>query len=112
MEDSSICRLGVKVDLLHNSQLNDTPQQHDSNYGSTTNKKSLEEDESSSFIAKNRNLLSPVFCTQESREESQGPEAGANSSDCQQDSEGHRNEEKTLGNTLCLGVGHFHMLLV
>ncbi|XP_059944175.1 gamma-taxilin-like isoform X4 [Mesoplodon densirostris] len=88
--------------MLHNSQSNDIPQRRDSSYSSPTNKHSLEEDESSNFITQSRDLLSPVYCTQESREEPPGPEAGADPSDVQQDSECRRNKENILGKEVVL----------
>ncbi|XP_067580872.1 gamma-taxilin-like isoform X2 [Pseudorca crassidens] len=88
--------------MLHNSQSNDIPQRRDSNYSSPTNKHSLEEDESSNFITQSRDLLSPVYCTQESREEPSGPEAGADPSDGQQDSECRRNKGNILGKEVVL----------
>ncbi|XP_029072638.1 gamma-taxilin-like isoform X1 [Monodon monoceros] len=88
--------------MLHNSQSNDIPQRRDSNYSSPTNKHSLEEDESSNFITQSRDLLSPVYCTQESREETSGPEAGADPSDGQQDSECRRNKGNILGKEVVL----------
>ncbi|XP_059944173.1 gamma-taxilin-like isoform X2 [Mesoplodon densirostris] len=102
VEESRIYRLGVNADMLHNSQSNDIPQRRDSSYSSPTNKHSLEEDESSNFITQSRDLLSPVYCTQESREEPPGPEAGADPSDVQQDSECRRNKENILGKEVVL----------
>ncbi|XP_070318230.1 gamma-taxilin isoform X2 [Odocoileus virginianus] len=102
MEESRICRVGVKPDMLHHCQSNDIPQCNDSNYGSTSNKHSVEEDESSNITAKSRDLLSPVYCTQESREEPPGPGAGADPSGGQQDSECRRNKEKNLGKEVLL----------
>ena len=111
MEESRICRVGVKPGMLHHYQSNDIPQCNDSNYGSTSNN-SVEEDESSNITTKSRDLLSPVYCTQESREEPPGPGAGTDPSGGQQDSECRRNKEKILGNNFCSGVDHFHMVLV
>ncbi|XP_060992095.1 gamma-taxilin-like isoform X3 [Dama dama] len=102
MEESRICRVGVKPDMLHHCQSNDIPQCNDSNYGSTSNKHSVEEDESSNITAKSRDLLSPVYCTQESREETPGPGAGADPSGGQQDSECRKNKEKILGKEVLL----------
>ncbi|MXQ98684.1 hypothetical protein E5288_WYG000697 [Bos mutus] len=102
MEESRICRVGVKPDMLHHCQSNDIPQYNDSNYGSTSNKHSVEEDESSNITTKSRDLLSPVYCTQESREEPPGPGAGTDPSGGQQDSECHRNKEKILGKEVLL----------
>ncbi|OWJ99026.1 hypothetical protein Celaphus_00019607, partial [Cervus elaphus hippelaphus] len=102
MEESRICRVGVKPDMLHQCQSNDIPQCNDSNYGSTSNKHSVEEDESSNIAAKSRDLLSPVYCTQESREEPPGPGAGADPSGDQQDSECRKNKEKILGKEVLL----------
>lgn len=112
MEESRICRIGVKADMLRNSQPKDHLQCHDSNPVGTSNKHSLEEKESSDFIAKNRSLVSPLYSTQESREEPSGPEAGTDPSDSQQDSECNKNKGKTLGKNLCSVVGHFYMLLI
>ncbi|XP_027463369.1 gamma-taxilin [Zalophus californianus] len=101
MEEAGMCGLGVKADMLHNSQSNDILQHQDSNCG-TSNKHSLEEDESSDFITKNRSLMSPAYCTQESREEIPGREARIDPPDGQQDSECSRNKEKTLGKEVLL----------
>ncbi|XP_024900047.1 gamma-taxilin isoform X1 [Pteropus alecto] len=102
MEESRICRIGVKADMLRNSQPKDHLQCHDSNPVGTSNKHSLEEKESSDFIAKNRSLVSPLYSTQESREEPSGPEAGTDPSDSQQDSECNKNKGKTLGKEVLL----------
>lgn len=99
MEESRICRIGVKADMLRNSQPKDLLL--DSNPVGTSNKHSLEDDENSDFITKNTSLASPLYSTQESREEPSGPEAGTDPSDSQQDSEGNRNKGKTLGKNLC-----------
>lgn len=111
MEESRICRPGVKTDMLCNSQSNDILQHHDSNCGGTGNKHSLEEDEGSDFITKNRNLVSRAYCMQESREKP-GPKSGIEPSDSQQGSECNRNKERTLGITLCLMVEHFYTQLI
>lgn len=111
MEEAGMCGLGIKADMLRNSQSNDILQHQDSNCGGTSNKHSLEEDEGSDFITRNRSLMSPAYCTQESREEIPGREARTDPPDGQQDSECNRNKEKTLGNNLCSVIGHFHMLL-
>ncbi|XP_055284561.1 gamma-taxilin-like isoform X2 [Moschus berezovskii] len=102
MEESRICRVGVKPDMLHHCQSNDIPQCNDSNYGSTSNKHSVEEDESSNVTTKSRDLLSPLYCTQETREESPGPGAGTDPSGGQQDSECRRKKEKILGKEVLL----------
>ncbi|KAF3812888.1 hypothetical protein GH733_019230 [Mirounga leonina] len=102
MEEAGMCGLGVKTDMLHNSQSNDILQHQDSNCGGTSNKHSLEEDEGSDFIRKNRSLMSPAYCTQESREEIPGREARIDPPDGQQDSECNRNKEKTLGKEVLL----------
>ncbi|ELK15821.1 Gamma-taxilin [Pteropus alecto] len=88
--------------MLRNSQPKDHLQCHDSNPVGTSNKHSLEEKESSDFIAKNRSLVSPLYSTQESREEPSGPEAGTDPSDSQQDSECNKNKGKTLGKEVLL----------
>ncbi|XP_036091636.1 gamma-taxilin-like isoform X2 [Rousettus aegyptiacus] len=100
MEESRICRIGVKADMLRNSQPKDLLL--DSNPVGTSNKHSLEDDENSDFITKNTSLASPLYSTQESREEPSGPEAGTDPSDSQQDSEGNRNKGKTLGKEVVL----------
>ncbi|ELK38077.1 Gamma-taxilin [Myotis davidii] len=102
MEESRICRPGVKADMLCNSQSNDILQHHDSNCGGTGNKHSLEEDEGSDFITKNRNLVSRAYCMQESREKPPGPKSGTESSDSQQGSECNRNKERPLGKEVLL----------
>lgn len=112
MEESRICRPGVKADMLCNSQSKDILQHHDSNCGGTGNKHSLEEDEGSDFIIKNRNLVSQVYCMQESREKPPGLKAGIEPSESQQGSECNKNKERTLGNTLCLVVKHFYTQLI
>jgi hypothetical protein len=110
MEEAAICGLGVKADVLCNSQSNDILQHQDSSCGGMTTKHSLEGDEGSDFIRKNRNLVTPAYCTQESREEIPGREARTGPPDGQQDSECSSNKEKTLGNNLCSLVAHFHVL--
>lgn len=105
MEEAGMCGLGVKMDVLCTSQSNDILQHQDSNCGGISNKHSLEEAEGSDFITKNRSLVNPAYCTQESREEIPGREARTEPPDGQQDSECNRNKEKTLGNNLCLVVG-------
>uniref|UniRef100_A0A8C9P7R4 Taxilin gamma n=1 Tax=Spermophilus dauricus TaxID=99837 RepID=A0A8C9P7R4_SPEDA len=103
MEETGICGLGVKADMLCNSQSNDILQHQDSKCGGTSNKHSLEEDEGSSdFITKNRNLVSSAYRAQESREEIPGREARTDPPDGQQDSECTRNKEKTLGKEVLL----------
>ncbi|XP_029328961.1 gamma-taxilin isoform X4 [Mus caroli] len=102
MEEARICGLGVKADMVCNSQANDILQHQDSSCGGTTKKHSLEGDEGSDFITKNRNLVSSVFCTQEKREEIPGREARTGLPDGQQDSECSRNKEKTLGKEVLL----------
>ena len=111
MEEAGICGLGVKADMLCNSQSNDILQHQGSNCGGTSNKHSLEEEEGSDFITENRNLVSPAYCTQESREEIPGGEARTDPPDGQQDSECNRNKEKTLGNNPFSGWT-FHMLII
>lgn len=98
MEETGICGLGVKADMLRNSQSNDILQHQDSNCGGTSNKHSLEEDEGSNFITKNRSLVSSAYCTQEARQAIPGQEARTDPPDGQQDSECNRSKEKTLGN--------------
>lgn len=98
MEEAGICGLGVKADMLRNSQSNDILQHQDSNCGGTSNKHSLEEDEGSDFITKTRSLVSSAYCIQESREDIPGQEARTDPPDGQQDSEYSRSKEKTLGN--------------
>lgn len=98
MEEPGICGLEVKADMLCNSQANDILQHQESSCGGTTKKHSLEGDEGSDFITKNRNLVSSAFHAQESREEIPGQEARTGPPDGQQDSECSRNKEKTLGN--------------
>ncbi|CAK6450699.1 unnamed protein product [Pipistrellus nathusii] len=102
MEESRICRPGVKADMLCNSQSNDILQHHDSNCDGTGNKHSLEEDEGSHFIIKNRNLVSQAYCMQESRKKPPGLKAGIESSESQQGSECNKNKEKTLGKEVLL----------
>uniref|UniRef100_A0A8I3PKS8 Taxilin gamma n=1 Tax=Canis lupus familiaris TaxID=9615 RepID=A0A8I3PKS8_CANLF len=97
MEESRIRRLGVKADGLRNSQSNDILQHQDSNCAGTSNNNALQEDESSNFITKNRNLVSPVYCKEESRMDHPGPDAGTEPCDSQQDSECSSNKGKTLG---------------
>ncbi|XP_046530142.1 gamma-taxilin isoform X3 [Equus quagga] len=101
MEEAGMCGLGVKADMLCNSQSNDILQRQDSNCGGTRNKHSLE-DEGSDFITKNRSLVSPACCTQELREEIPGREARTDPPDGQQDSECNRNKDKTLGKEVLL----------
>ncbi|XP_044930316.1 LOW QUALITY PROTEIN: gamma-taxilin-like [Mustela putorius furo] len=102
MEESRICRLGVKADILCNSQSNDIPQHQDSDCSGTSNKNSLQEDEGSNFITKNRILVNPVHYMQESRMDPPGPDAGKDPSDSQEDSECNRNKGKTLGKEVLL----------
>ncbi|XP_041502609.1 gamma-taxilin isoform X2 [Microtus oregoni] len=101
MEEAGICGLGVKADMC-NSQANDSLQHEDSSCGGTTKTHSLEGDEDSDFITKNRNLVSSAFCAQESREEIPGQEARTGPPDGQQDSECSKNKEKTLGKEVLL----------
>ncbi|XP_026640515.1 gamma-taxilin isoform X4 [Microtus ochrogaster] len=101
MEEAGICGLGVKADMC-NSQANDILQHEDSSCGGTTKTHSLEGDEDSDFITKNRNLVSSAFCAQESREEIPGQEARTGPPDGQQDSECSKNKEKTLGKEVLL----------
>ncbi|XP_039708217.1 gamma-taxilin isoform X3 [Pteropus medius] len=102
MEEAGMCGLGVKADVLHNSQSNDILQHQDSHCGGTSIKHSLEEDEGSDFITKSRSLVSPAYCTQESREEIPGREARTDPRDSQQDPECGRNKDKTLGKEVLL----------
>ncbi|XP_046956632.1 putative gamma-taxilin 2 isoform X4 [Lynx rufus] len=102
MDESRICRLGVKADRLCDSQSNDTLQHQDSNCAGASSRHSLQEDEDSNLIRKNRNLVSPVYCTQESRMEPPGPEGGKDPSDDQQDSQCNRNKGRTLGKEVLL----------
>ncbi|XP_008850437.1 gamma-taxilin [Nannospalax galili] len=103
MEEAGICGLGVKADMLcSSSSANDILQHQDSSCGGTTKKHSLEGDEGSDFITKNRNLVSSAFCTPESREEIPGRETRTGPPDSQQDSECSRNKEKTLGKEVLL----------
>ncbi|XP_014403513.1 PREDICTED: gamma-taxilin isoform X5 [Myotis brandtii] len=101
MEEAGMCGLGVKTDVLR-TQSNDILQHQDSNCGGISNKHSLEEAEGSDFITKNRSLVNPAYCTQESREEIPGREARTEPPDGQQDSECNRNKEKTLGKEVLL----------
>ncbi|XP_014311187.1 gamma-taxilin isoform X8 [Myotis lucifugus] len=101
MEEAGMCGLGVKTDVLR-TQSNDILQHQDSNCGGISNKHSLEEAEGSDFITKNRSLVNPACCTQESREEIPGREARTEPPDGQQDSECNRNKEKTLGKEVLL----------
>ena len=103
-----MCGLGVKADMLHNSQSNDILQHQDSHCGGTSNKHSLEEDARSDFITKGRSLVSPAYCTRESREEIPGREARTDPPDGQQDSECSRNKDKTLGNDLTTSAWGLH----
>ena len=112
MDASRICRLGVKADRLCDSQSNDTLQHQDSDCAGASSRHSLQEDEDSNLIRKNRNLVNPVYCTQESRMEPPGPDGGRDPSDDQQDSQCNRNKGRTLGNNFCSMLGHFHMLLI
>ncbi|XP_053519725.1 gamma-taxilin-like isoform X3 [Artibeus jamaicensis] len=102
MEESRICRQGVKAVMLHNCQSNSIRQHQDSNCGGTSNKYSLDKDEGSDFIIKNSNLMNPLFCTQESREKPPRLDAGTDHSDSPQDSECNRNKGKTLGKEVLL----------
>ncbi|XP_010952868.3 gamma-taxilin isoform X1 [Camelus bactrianus] len=102
MEEAGMCGLGVKADMLRNSQSNDILQHQDANCGGTSNKHSLEEDVSSDFLTKSRSLVSPAYCTQEAREEIPGQEARTDPPDGRQDSECNRNKEKTLGKEVLL----------
>ncbi|XP_024902377.1 gamma-taxilin [Pteropus alecto] len=102
MEEAGMCGLGVKADVLHNSQSNDILQHQDLHCGGTSIKHSLEEDEGSDFITKSRSLVSSAYCTQESREEIPGREARTDPRDSQQDPECGRNKDKTLGKEVLL----------
>lgn len=88
--------------MVCKSQANDILQHQDSSCGGTTKKHSLEGDEGSDFVTNTRNLVSSVFCTQETREEIPGREARTGPPDGQQDSECSRNKEKTLGKEVLL----------
>lgn len=112
MEESRICRQGVKAVMLYNSQSNSILQHQDSNFGGISNKYSLDEDEGSDFIIKNSNLMSPLLCTQESREKPPQLDAGTEPCDGPQESECTRNKGKTLGNHVCSVAGHFHTRLL
>ncbi|XP_045394980.1 gamma-taxilin isoform X2 [Lemur catta] len=101
MEKAGICGRGVKVDMLYNSQSNDILQHQDSNCG-TSNKHSLEEDEGSDFVTKNRNLVSPLYCTLKSREEPPEQKAQTDPTNGQQDLDHKKNKEKTLGKEVLL----------
>ncbi|XP_034869579.1 gamma-taxilin-like isoform X3 [Mirounga leonina] len=102
MEDSRICRLGLKADISCNSQSSDILQHQDSNCAGTSYKNSLQEGEGSNFITKNRDLVNPVHCVQESRVDPPGPDVGTDPSDSQQDSQCNRNKGKTLGKEVLL----------
>ncbi|XP_058571031.1 gamma-taxilin-like isoform X3 [Neofelis nebulosa] len=102
MDESRICRLGVKADRLCDSQSNDTLQHQDSNFARASSRHSLQEDEDSNCVRKNRNLVNPVYCKQESRMEPPGPDGGRDPSDDQQDSQCNRNKGKTLGKEVLL----------
>lgn len=84
--------------MLCTSQSKNNLQPRDSNPGGRINRHSLEEDEGSICITKNRSLASPVYCIHVSGEEPPGPEGGTDPSDSQQDTKCNRNEGKTLGN--------------
>nr|XP_044996057.1 gamma-taxilin isoform X1 [Jaculus jaculus] len=101
MEEPGICGLGVKADMC-NSQTNVILQHQGSSCGDTTNKHSLEGNEGSDLLTKNRNLVSPAFCAQAARKEIPGREARTGPPDGQQDSECSRNKEKTLGKEVLL----------
>ncbi|KAF0877384.1 TXLNG protein, partial [Crocuta crocuta] len=101
MEESRICRLGVKADRLCDSQSNDILRHQDSNCAGRSSRRSLQDDEGSNFITKSRTLVNPVYCTEESRMEPPGPDAGPDPSDDQRDSQCNRNKGKPLAlNTL------------
>ncbi|XP_066106321.1 gamma-taxilin isoform X1 [Saccopteryx bilineata] len=102
MEEAGLCGLGVRAGVLRSSQPNDILPHPDSNCGGTSNRHSLEEDEGSDFITKNRGLVSTIYCTEESREEIPGQEARTDPPDGQQDSECSRNKDKTLGKEVLL----------
>uniref|UniRef100_A0A2K6JSJ6 Uncharacterized protein n=1 Tax=Rhinopithecus bieti TaxID=61621 RepID=A0A2K6JSJ6_RHIBE len=99
MEEAGICGLREKADMLCNSESNDILQHQDSNYSATSNKHLLEDREGSDFITKNRSWVSPVHCTQESRNELPAQEVTPPRG--QQDLQCNRNKEKVLGNDLC-----------
>lgn len=106
MEEAGICGLGVKAAVLCNSQSNSL-QHQDSNCGGTTKKHSLDADEGSDFVTRNRSLVGPACCAPESREDIPGREARTDPPDGQQDSECNRNTEKTLGNDTSPQLGVF-----
>ncbi|XP_055987269.1 gamma-taxilin [Sorex fumeus] len=110
MEEAGICGLGVKADMLHNSQSNDILQHQDSNCDGTSHTHSLEENEGSNFLAKNKNLVGPAFCKQESREGIPGREARTDPPDGQQASECNRSKEKALGKEVLLLMQALHTL--
>ncbi|KAG8508754.1 Gamma-taxilin, partial [Galemys pyrenaicus] len=97
MEEAGICGVGVKAGMLCNSKSSDILQHQDSNCGDTSNKHSLKEDEGVDFITKNRTLVNPASCTQSPKEKVPGQETRTDPLDGQQDSQCHKNKEKTLG---------------
>ncbi|XP_013362449.1 PREDICTED: gamma-taxilin isoform X3 [Chinchilla lanigera] len=102
LEEAGLCGLGMKADMLCNSQPDNILQHQDSSCGGTSTKHSLEEDEGSDFITKNRNLVSPAYRSKEAREAIPGREARTEPPDGQQDSDCSRNKEKTLGKEVLL----------
>lgn len=98
MEESSICRIGVKARMLCKSQSKNNLQHRDSNPGGRISRHSLEEDEGNICITKNRSLASSVYCIHVSGEEPPVPEGGTDPSDSQQDTKCNRDEGQTLGN--------------
>ncbi|XP_036601094.1 gamma-taxilin isoform X3 [Trichosurus vulpecula] len=102
MEEAGLCGIGVKSDMLSSAQRNDILQHQESHCHGSNSKKSLEEVEESNFLTKNRNLVSTAYCTRESREETPGREARTDPPDGQQDIEGDKNKEKTLGKEVLL----------
>lgn len=84
--------------MLCKSQSKKNLQHRDSNPGGRINRHSLEEDEDSNFITKNRSLASPVYCIRGSGEEPPGPEDGTDPPDSQQYAKCNRNEGNTSGN--------------
>ncbi|XP_072470371.1 gamma-taxilin isoform X2 [Notamacropus eugenii] len=102
MEEAGLCGISVKSDILNSAQRNDILQHQESNCHGSSSKKSLKEVEESTFLTKNRNLVSTAYCTQESREETPGREARTDPPDGQQDIESDKNKEKTLGKEVLL----------
>ncbi|KAM6283783.1 gamma-taxilin isoform 1-T1 [Spheniscus humboldti] len=105
MEDAASQEMGMNnQDQLVNSkcnELSDTALQHvQSNCNSLENTGALEEAE---YITKNRKHLGSMCCSQESREETPGrEEVRTDPPDGQQDPEGEKHKEKTLGKEVLL----------